>query len=123
MSTPYQRLLRLAREAGLNVNESDDPNSTASWWACGHYPQFAKLAQLLVSEPTVSDQMKLIKCGSHRARRKVFSIIPERNSLYSFRRATGKGVYLVTPDEFSLVRDIKGVSGFRNGDDLLRCWG
>lgn len=61
----------------------------------------------------------LIKCISHRAREKVFRAIPHRKGFFSLHRTTFKGVYPVTPEEFNLVRKIKGVSGFRDGDDLL----
>ncbi|HET8695764.1 MAG TPA: hypothetical protein VFM33_13915 [Aquabacterium sp.] len=40
----------IAREAGLVVDVSTDPNSPPSWWACGHDPAFKKFAALLLEK-------------------------------------------------------------------------
>jgi hypothetical protein len=64
----------------------------------------------------------LIHCNSHRAREKVFNLIPYRNGLYSFYRSTGKGVYPVWSHEFERIKHIKGIRRYTDGDDLRWCW-
>lgn len=64
----------------------------------------------------------MLKCGSHRARDKVFGLLSPRVARYSFTRSTGKGVYPCTLEEFERVKHIKGVTKFRDGPDLLGCW-
>lgn len=64
----------------------------------------------------------LVRFNSHRARQKAFERIPKRLGFYSLRRSTGKGVYEVTEAERAQLAGIKGVTRFRPGDDLMRCW-
>lgn len=68
--------------------------------------------------------MTLIKCGSHRARKKMLAVVGEDNAeaLFSLDRETGKGVYRIPADVAAEAKAITGVSGFRDGDDLMRCW-
>lgn len=63
----------------------------------------------------------LVKFGSHRARKRglaLLSRVPQ--GYWSMSRATGKGVYEVTAGELALLRSsqIKGITEFRDGDDL-----
>ena len=67
----------------------------------------------------------LVKAGSHRARRKLAALVGEENmeALTSFRREVGKGGAYRIPHEFEdEAKAITGVSGLRDGDDLIRCW-
>lgn len=66
----------------------------------------------------------LVKFGSHRARKRGFELIPKRRGLASFTRETGKGIFEVTPEEFLLLKNsgIKGVTKFKDGDDLVGTW-
>jgi hypothetical protein len=66
----------------------------------------------------------LVKAGSHRARNKLLALVGEENAeaLYSLSRETGKGAFRI-PDRFEVeAKAITGVSGLRDGDDLLKCW-
>lgn len=67
----------------------------------------------------------LVKCGSHRARRKLLDLVgeTEHEALYSLRREVGKGGAYRIPAEFEeRAKAITGVSGLRDGEDLLKCW-
>lgn len=64
----------------------------------------------------------LIRCNSHRARHKAFRAITPRIGFWSLRRNTSKGVYEVSNPEYEHVKDIKGITRFKDGDDLMRCW-
>lgn len=67
----------------------------------------------------------LVKCGSHRARRKLLALIGSDNAeaLFSLLRETGHGGAYRIPARFEAeARAITGVSGLRDGDDLHRCW-
>lgn len=67
----------------------------------------------------------LVKCGSHRARKKLMALVGEENAeaLYSLRREVGNGGACRIPARFEAeAKAIKGVSGLRDGDDLMRCW-
>lgn len=67
--------------------------------------------------------MTLVKCGSHRARRKMLALVGEdAQALFSMRRETGKGVYRIPTAHAAAAKAIVGVSGFREGDDLMNCW-
>jgi hypothetical protein len=72
-----------------------------------------------MSAPTV-----LIKCGSHRARNKLLALVGRDNAeaLYSMHRETGKGAYRIPAEHATAAKAITGVSGMRDGDDLMRCW-
>jgi hypothetical protein len=67
--------------------------------------------------------MILIKCGSHRARDKIFSIIGKKKELCLFERSVGHGTFKVTKSEYEKVINakIKGVSKMKDGDDLFPC--
>jgi hypothetical protein len=68
---------------------------------------------------------ELVKCGSHRAREKMLKLVPEGRALayFSMRRDIGTGgVYRIPAAYLVQARAITGVSGFREGDDLMRCW-
>lgn len=67
----------------------------------------------------------LVKCGSHRARGKLLRLFEDERdaeSLYSLTRETGKGVYRIPADMAAKAKAITGVAGFRDGEDLRRCW-
>lgn len=66
----------------------------------------------------------LVKCGSHRARTKMLRLIGEENAeaMGSMRRDTGKGVYRIPANRAVEAKAITGVTGFRDGDDLIKCW-
>ena len=67
----------------------------------------------------------LVKCGSHRARRKLMGLLDgaEHEALYSLYREVGKGGAYRIPAEFEeRAKAITGVSGLRDGEDLMRCW-
>lgn len=66
----------------------------------------------------------LIKCGSHRARGKMLALVGRDNAqaLFSLERETGKGVYRIPADLATQAKAITGVTGFRDGDDLMDCW-
>lgn len=67
----------------------------------------------------------LVKCGSHRARNKMLSLVGTENAeaLFSMRRETGTGgVYRIPADRADEAKTITGVTGFRDGDDLMKCW-
>jgi hypothetical protein len=67
----------------------------------------------------------LVKCGSHRARKKLLALVGEDNAeaLFSMYRETGTGgVFRIPANMAAEAKAITGVSGFRDGDDLMRCW-
>jgi hypothetical protein len=80
----------------------------------------------------------LVKCGSHRARRKLYALVGKENAeeLFSVdldadrgllrrrrRRETGHGGAFRIPAELETqAKAIVGVSGLRDGEDLMRCW-
>lgn len=66
----------------------------------------------------------LVKCGSHRARNKMLALVGRDNAkaLFSLQRETGKGVYRIPAEHAAAAKAITGVSGFREGDDLMVCW-
>lgn len=67
----------------------------------------------------------IVQCGSHRARRKLFNLVGEENAeaFYSFDRGAGTGgIYRIPREHVAEAKAITGVSGFRDGDDLMRCW-
>lgn len=68
--------------------------------------------------------MILIKCGSHRAREKIFRLIGEKKQLCSFARNVGHGIFEITEQEYVRIKQIgiKGVSTTKTGDDLFPCW-
>lgn len=72
----------------------------------------------------MSDATVLIKCGSHRAREKMLKLVGKHNAeaLCSMYRETAKGVYRIPAAHAQAAKAITGVSGFRDGDDLQRCW-
>lgn len=75
-------------------------------------------------EKTKRDRV-LVKCGSHRARNKLFALLgdAESEALYSLQRETGHGGAYRIPAEFAdAAKAITGVSGLRDGDDLHKCW-
>jgi hypothetical protein len=67
---------------------------------------------------------ELVKCGSHRARRALLALVPADRALpyFSMHRDTAKGVYRIPAAYLAQARAITGVSGFREGEDLMRCW-
>jgi len=66
----------------------------------------------------------LVKCASHRARGKLYALVgPDREELCSVRRSTYKGVVRIPRRYEAKAKAITGVSGYRDGDDLFRCWG
>lgn len=67
----------------------------------------------------------LLKCGSHRARRKLLSLVGEQQAeaLASVSRELGKGGAFRVPSTFEAeALAITGVSALRDGEDLVRCW-
>ena len=66
----------------------------------------------------------LVKCGSHRARDKMLALVGRDNAeaLFSMHRDTGKGVYRIPAELATRAKAVTGVSGYRDGDDLMRCW-
>lgn len=66
----------------------------------------------------------LVKCGSHRARRKLLALVGEADAeaLFSLFRSTGKGAYRIPAHREVEAKAITGISGLRDGDDLHRCW-
>lgn len=67
----------------------------------------------------------LVKAASHRARAKLLALVGRDNAeaLFSMHRSTGKGVYRIPASLATEAKSIVGVSGYRDGDDLMRCWG
>lgn len=66
----------------------------------------------------------LVKAQSHRARRKLLALVGEENAeaLCSLRRETGRGAYRIPAHFEAEAKAITGVSGLRDGDDLMPCW-
>ena len=72
-----------------------------------------------------SNETVLVKCGSHRARHKMLALLGDAPSqaVFSMRRETGHGGAYRIPAEFEEeAKAITGISGLRDGDDLLKCW-
>ena len=73
----------------------------------------------------MTDGTVLVKCGSHRARNKLTVLVGEDRmvALFSLRREVGKGGAFRIPSVFEReAKAITGVSGLRDGDDLMKCW-
>lgn len=73
----------------------------------------------------LSSNTALVKCGSHRAREKMLRLVGRDNAqaLFSMRRDTGTGgVYRIPAELAPAAKQITGVTGFRDGEDLLKCW-
>ena len=68
--------------------------------------------------------MVLIKCGSHRARDKVFGLIGKKKQLCSFTRDTGKGIFEITDAEYEKIKEhkIKAISTLKSKKELFPCW-
>lgn len=66
----------------------------------------------------------LVKCGSHRARNKLYALVGRENcqEYFSLRRQTGKGAIRIPAEHEASAKAITGVSGMRGGEDLMRCW-
>jgi hypothetical protein len=66
----------------------------------------------------------LVKCGSHRARRKLYALVGKENAeeLFSMHRKTGRGAFRIPAELEAQAKAIVGVSGLRDGKDLMRCW-
>lgn len=64
-----------------------------------------------------------VKCASHRARSRVTAYIKSREQWCSYNRGVGKGVYQVTKEELVSIRKnkVKGVTKYKDGDDLFKC--
>jgi hypothetical protein len=73
---------------------------------------------------TPTNETALVKCASHRARRKMLTLVGEERAqaLYSLHRETGKGVYRIPAELAPEAKQITGVSGFRDGPDMNPCW-
>ena len=65
----------------------------------------------------------LIRCNSHRARRRMVQAIGEQQCFYSWDRACTGGFYRVTPAELDRLQAerIKGIRRARDGDDMHPC--
>lgn len=73
----------------------------------------------------MSEDRVLIRCNSHRARRKLLALVGRENAeaLYSLRRNTGHGGAYRIPARFEQeAKAITGISGLRDGNDLHKCW-
>ncbi len=72
--------------------------------------------------------MLVIKCNSHRARDKFQSklgldLIGYYLSYNCKKYQDSKGIYLITLEEYNLVKDIKGISHIKvHPNDLGICW-
>jgi hypothetical protein len=68
----------------------------------------------------------LVRCGSHRAREKLKRLFDDERdmeALYSLRRNVGTGgAYRIPAEYAAAAKAIVGVTGMRDGDDLMRCW-
>ena len=66
----------------------------------------------------------LIKCGSHRTRDKITNLIGERKYLCSHQRNTGYGVFEVTQEEYTMIKqsNIRNYGKMKDGDDLSPAW-
>jgi hypothetical protein len=71
----------------------------------------------------------LLKAGSHRARERLLWFLSARGvdkprQLCSFTRNVGGGVYEVSESLFIEAREkkMKGVTSFKDGEDLFKCW-
>ena len=76
-------------------------------------------------KPTGGQGRLLIKCNSHRARSRATAYVRTYpDQLCSFYRDVGKGVFQVTKEEMAEIKQmkIKGITGYKDGDDLFRCW-
>lgn len=62
----------------------------------------------------------LIRCNSHRARDRACGHLPPMNGYYD--NAGGRGLYLVTPEEWEKIKAIKGVRKTRPNGPLGLCW-
>lgn len=76
---------------------------------------------------TIPDGYTVLRCNSHRARVRagLSGRATMRSALYSFRRASTGGYYMVTELEALeiLRRKVPGITRLRKPyDDLLRCW-
>jgi hypothetical protein len=69
--------------------------------------------------------MILIKCCTHRARDKVFTLIGRKKQLCSFSRDVGHGVFEITDVEYAKIKEykIKAISTLKSKKDLFPCWG
>lgn len=72
----------------------------------------------------------LLKATSHRARERLLGFLSSRGidkppPLCSFKRETGYGLYAVSESVFreAKERKLKGVTSFKDGEDLFKCWG
>jgi hypothetical protein len=73
----------------------------------------------------LTPETAIVKCGSHRARHKLFALVGKENAeaFYSFDRNVGTGgVYRIPREHAAKAKTITGISGFRDGDDLAPCW-
>lgn len=66
----------------------------------------------------------LVKCGSHRARGKLYALVGRENAqeFFSLSRSTGQGAIRIPAEHEAAAKAITGVSGMRDGADLMRCW-
>lgn len=67
----------------------------------------------------------LVKAHSHRARHKLLQLVGRDNAeaLFSLRRSTAKGAYRIPAHFEQHAKAITGITGMRDGDDLMKCWG
>lgn len=75
--------------------------------------------------PAAPPTTVLVKCGSHRARHKLYALVGRENAqaMCSMRRDVGTGgVFRIPAEQGPAAKAITGVSGFRDGDDLMKCW-
>lgn len=66
-----------------------------------------------------------IRFGSHRAREKALSAVPEMREKghFSFRRETGRGAYPWPAERLADLERIKGWTRLRGPfNDLMKCW-
>jgi hypothetical protein len=64
----------------------------------------------------------LVRCQSHRARERLFRLVGEENceGVFSMFRNTNYGAYRIPAEQASAAKALSGVSGMREGDDLMR---
>jgi len=72
----------------------------------------------------MAEKMILARCGSHRARARLFSRLGRKpQGYYSFRRSFFHGLYEITADEVAKIKGVTGVTIYRGDQsDLLMTW-
>lgn len=68
---------------------------------------------------TISNNYVIVKCNSHRARRKMYQAIGKQQEYFSWDR-NGE-FYKLSPSQAEIVLKITGISKSRDRNDLHKC--